>query len=357
MSSLTNATPGARYLHEPRRGLSIARNTGLRASVGHLIAFTDDDAEPDSNWTGEIARPFAKTNASSVTGLVLPATLASDAQVLFQHDLGGFGTTVVPVQFDQTFLSKPDRYAAHVWRIGAGANMAFRRSALEACGLFDERLGAGAAGCSEDSEIWYRILAEGGTCLYEPRAVVRHHHREDMKGLRKQMNDYMRGHTAALVAQYDRHGHKGNLRRILFDIPSHLARSLLAHGAMGRRERSSILLAETKGWLRGLSFLIKRQWRRNKAIPSFDGIAVRQEHSEHGSSLKASLPDFLECNPFPGRFTDGLFYREKMRAIHQIAPTDGIKNVLEVGGGRSGLSSFLYPGAHVVSLDIAPPSS
>lgn len=356
VEQLANATTGTRYIHEPRRGLSIARNTGLRASVGGLIAFTDDDAEPDTNWTGEIARPFSTTDASSVTGLVLPATLASDAQVLFQHDLGGFGTTVVPVLFDQSFLSKPDRYAAHVWRIGAGANMAFRRSALEACGLFDERLGAGAAGCSEDSEIWYRILAQGGTCLYEPRAVVRHRHREDMKGLRKQMNDYMRGHTAALVAQYDRHGHRGNLRRTFVDIPSHLARSLLAHGAMGRRERSSILWAETKGWFKGLFYLAKRQWRRNSAIPSFDGIGVSQKHPEQGASLKASMPDFLKCNPFPGRFTDGLFYREKMRAIHRIAPADGIKNVLEVGGGRSGLSSFLYPGAHVVSLDIAPPS-
>lgn len=65
---------------------------------------------------------------------------------------------------------------------------------------------------------------------------------------------------------------------------------------------------------------------------------------------------FLARNPFANGWTDGLFYREKMRAIHQVAPTavedDG--PVLEIGGGRSGLAAMLYPGAAVVTLDLDP---
>lgn len=72
---------------------------------------------------------------------------------------------------------------------------------------------------------------------------------------------------------------------------------------------------------------------------------------------KAPLRAFLARNPFPHGWTDGLFYREKMRAIHRVAPaqlgTDGARpRILEVGGGRSGLTRLLYPEAAVVTLDI-----
>jgi len=73
-------------------------------------------------------------------------------------------------------------------------------------------------------------------------------------------------------------------------------------------------------------------------------------------SSKAPLGVFLSGNPFPNGLTDGLFYREKMRAIHRVAPAElqGRGRVLEVGGGRSGMASLLYPGADIVTLDIDP---
>jgi SAM-dependent methyltransferase len=74
---------------------------------------------------------------------------------------------------------------------------------------------------------------------------------------------------------------------------------------------------------------------------------------------KAPLGAFLARNPFPHGLTDGLFYREKMRAIHRIAPEQLTAEarparVLDVGGGRSGLASLLYPDAEVISIDIDP---
>lgn len=73
--------------------------------------------------------------------------------------------------------------------------------------------------------------------------------------------------------------------------------------------------------------------------------------------MKAPLRAFLARNPFPHGWTDGLFYREKMRAIHRVAPArlDGQgarPRILEIGGGRSGLTRLLYPEAEVVNLDI-----
>lgn len=74
---------------------------------------------------------------------------------------------------------------------------------------------------------------------------------------------------------------------------------------------------------------------------------------------KTPLGRFLAQNPFPNGLTDGLFYREKMRAIHRIAPKSlredgGRPCVLDIGGGRSGLASLLYPDAEVVTIDIDP---
>lgn len=69
---------------------------------------------------------------------------------------------------------------------------------------------------------------------------------------------------------------------------------------------------------------------------------------------KRPLHAFLKLNPFQNGWSDGLFYREKMRAIHRIAPAElpVDAQILEIGGGRSGMASNLYPDAAVITLDI-----
>lgn len=67
---------------------------------------------------------------------------------------------------------------------------------------------------------------------------------------------------------------------------------------------------------------------------------------------RAERGEFLSRNPFPHPYTLGFFYREKMRAIHSLAPEAGVHRVLEVGGGQSGLTAMLYPQARVVNVDM-----
>ncbi|MBS3647229.1 glycosyltransferase [Pseudaminobacter sp. 19-2017] len=263
--SICRRFPEIRHVHEPRPGLSVARNAGIRASCGEIIAFTDDDVELHPSWTAEVGRAFLDESIDALTGLVLPAQLDTPAQRIFQLDMGGFGTTFVPLRFDHRFLEETRPHGAHVWKIGAGANMAFRRKMFERIGLFDERLGAGAAGCSEDSELWYRMLANGGVCLYEPRAVVFHHHRRELSELRQQMRSYMRGHVAALVAQYDEFGDRGNLVRIFGQLPIYFLRTFLKGLLEGRNGRPETLTAEVAGWTAGLQFLFRSGWRRQRA--------------------------------------------------------------------------------------------
>lgn len=264
---------GVRYIHEPRPGLSAARNAGIRASRCRLVAFTDDDAEPRANWTGEIVRAFSSADVEAVTGMVLPARLETHAQSFFQFAMGGLVQGCVPLVFDGRFFAETCPMGAQVWRIGAGANMAFRRSLFERIGLFDERLGAGASGCSEDSELWYRLLAGGGACLFEPRAVVLHHHREEWSELRSQMRAYMKGHVSALFVQATRYGHSGNLRRIFRQLPAYFARTAFEAVRDGRLERLQILGEEVLGWISGLQYSLRPGWRA-RGVPAMGTAPV-----------------------------------------------------------------------------------
>ncbi len=252
--------PGVRYVHEPQPGLSFARNAGVAAATGRLIAFTDDDVTPRANWTAEIVHAFATNSAEAITGLVLASRLDTEAQRAFELLNGGLVARFHPLLFDSRFFAETVEYGAQVWRIGAGANMAFRKSVFDRVGGFDTRLGAGASGCSEDSEFWYRILATGGACFYEPRAVVFHDHRADWVGLERQMRAYMEGHVSALIAQADMFNHPGNLRRIFVQLPPYFM-SLGIKGLVGSQERRRIVRQEIWGWLLGLRYLFKPDWR------------------------------------------------------------------------------------------------
>lgn len=67
-----------------------------------------------------------------------------------------------------------------------------------------------------------------------------------------------------------------------------------------------------------------------------------------------TLAGFLAANPFPGKLTDGLYFRDKMRAIHHVSPDTAGAHILEVGGGQSGLTKLLYADGFITNLDIDP---
>jgi len=320
----------ATYVAEPRPGLSAARNTGVTRAQGAVVAFTDDDAVVDVRWLERLCAGFERPGVRAVTGLVLPMRLDSPVQVLFERGLGWLAHGFRRRAFDAEFFARTRSTGVPVWAIGAGVNLAVRREVFERLGHFDERLGAGASGCSEDSELLYRILADGGECRYRPDAVVRHDHRAEMRELERQVHDYVRGHVSALFVQFARSRDRGNLRRAFVTMPAHFLRRLPVRPPVDDRLRRT-LGAEVRGYGRGLLLA---------------GWALRAP-----TTAKAPLSRFLRQNPYPHPHTDGLFYREKMRAIHRVAPDAPVEDVLEVGGGTSGLTALLYPGAKVVNLD------
>lgn len=189
-----------RYVREPRAGTSWAANAGVAASAGDIITFCADDGEPDRHWLTGLARGFARgDDIGCVTGMVLPARLDTPAQQLYEQ----FGGYRKGRGFSSAIFSRrgPQSPVYPVPPFGTGACVAYRRDALERIGGFDVALGPGTpARAAEDLLAMSLVLLAGYRLAYEPAALMRHDHRRDLDGLRRQMEGYGVGLTAYYAA-------------------------------------------------------------------------------------------------------------------------------------------------------------
>jgi GT2 family glycosyltransferase len=187
------------YLAAPVPGLSNARNVAVAATPGEILAWLDDDTVADRYWLSEVARGLDEhPMADVVCGTVVPAELETQAQQWFER-FGGHskGRGFTPAVFTRDTVN-PLYPLPH---FGTGANMTFRPRVIERLGGFDPALGAGTpALASEDTHMFMRVLRSGGTIVYQPTALVRHHHRRELDGLRDQLVGYGTGLTAAYTA-------------------------------------------------------------------------------------------------------------------------------------------------------------
>jgi cellulose synthase/poly-beta-1,6-N-acetylglucosamine synthase-like glycosyltransferase len=205
--------PRIRYLATNRPGASAARNEGVRAARGEIVAFTDDDVDVDPGWLRAIVARFVEEpDADCVTGAVLPKELETRAQQWFEEHGAGSAREYRRASFARVGWKVHDRVAGttdSLYKLGpygTGANMAFRASALHKLGGFDEALGPGTpAKAGEDIELFLRLLSTGNRLAVEPAAIVRHTHRRTYPELREQMEGYGRGLTAMLTAAVLRH--------------------------------------------------------------------------------------------------------------------------------------------------------
>jgi GT2 family glycosyltransferase len=161
-----------RRVVEPGPGLSRARNAGLTAASGTVVAYLDDDVCPDRHWLAELARGFTLgPRVAGVSGLVLPAVLDSSARGLCDQ-LGGRGLT--PQVFDPASYA-PQHPLYPLPAFGTGGSIAFARAALTGIGGFDVALGAGTPAMAGDELSAICDLAlGGGTFVYWPGAVGWH---------------------------------------------------------------------------------------------------------------------------------------------------------------------------------------
>lgn len=150
-----------------------ARNAGIYAATGEILAFTDVDCRPHPNWLHALVQPFADLTVGvvvgaigSVPGSTLLEKYAADPNILSQEDV-----------------------LAHPFRpFGQTANLAIRRQVLEQVGLFRPYLTTGG-----DADLCWRIQQQSSWQLYYAKqALVLHRHRTTMQGLLSQWRRYGR---------------------------------------------------------------------------------------------------------------------------------------------------------------------
>jgi GT2 family glycosyltransferase len=171
---------GFRLIRTENRGLSSARNTGMEAARGEIVAYLDDDAYPDPHWLTYLAATFMSSNHAAVGGPNLPPAADDLIAECVANSPGG------PVH---VLLS--DQEAEHV----PGCNMAIRKVALQEIGGFDPQFRI----AGDDVDVCWRLQQRGWTLGFNPAAMVWHRRRNSVGAYWKQQLNY--GKAEALLEQ------------------------------------------------------------------------------------------------------------------------------------------------------------
>lgn len=162
------------------KGLNAARNTGIKYSVGEILAYTDGDCVVPSNWAKKIVEnfqdPFIGFVGGTLEGYDKNSILGNYMdESLFQSTPG--------------FRIRIEAHDLKLMQFPAGANMAFRRKALERVKFFDENITYGF----DDLEPVEEMGFKGFRIILDPEVNILHQHRSTLRGLIKQHFNYGRG--------------------------------------------------------------------------------------------------------------------------------------------------------------------
>jgi glycosyltransferase involved in cell wall biosynthesis len=159
-----------RYIYEPIKGLSQARNTGWQAASGKYVAYIDDDAIACPHWLEKMMEAFdtVKPAPASVGGKAVPLWESERPAWLEDRMLGAYA---IVDWGDRARFLKPSSPEHHV-----GCNVAFTRQVLQECGGFNVNLGRkGKNLLSNDEHLIRKYMdCHGLGIYYDPEILVDH---------------------------------------------------------------------------------------------------------------------------------------------------------------------------------------
>lgn len=176
---IARAQPKVRYLrHSSNLGLGAARNTGIEAATGEIVAFTDADCRADEDWLYHLVNVLVPGEFAGAGGPNIPPPEDSPLATVVMASPGGPAHVLLT-----------DREAEHV----PGCNMAFYKHALLAVGGFDPVFRQ----AGDDVDLCWRLRQAGYKIGFSPAAFVWHHRRATVREYLKQQYGY--GKAEALL--------------------------------------------------------------------------------------------------------------------------------------------------------------
>ena len=162
------------YLQENQiKSSYAARNTGIRAAMAEILAFTDADCRPQPDWLDALVEPFTDSSIGVVAGEIV----AFPGKTLLEKHADRHNVLSQQHTLDHPFCP-----------YGQTANLAIRRQVLEQVGLFRPYLTTGG-----DADICWRIQQQSDWQLhFAPTAIVRHRHRSTIQEYQNQWRRYGR---------------------------------------------------------------------------------------------------------------------------------------------------------------------
>lgn len=199
--------PYVRLINQENQGLSAARNVGLRAATGEIVAYTDCDCKADPDWLTYLVARFLSSDFAAVGG---PNLSPPDESMVANC------VAVSPGAPAHVLLD--DEVAEHI----PGCNMAFRREALEAIDGFDPVFRA----AGDDVDLCWRLQNKGYKIGFSPAAVVWHYRRNTVRDYLKQQRGYGKAETLLFFKHPSRFNVLGQSRwfgRIYGDLATFLS--------------------------------------------------------------------------------------------------------------------------------------
>ena len=259
--------PWVKLLRLDPCGLSAARNAGAAAAAGEILAFTDDDCEPDADWLQGLGRVFADGRYAAAGGPNLPPRPRN------RHEAVVCAASGAP-----SHVMLDDEEAEHL----PGCNLAVTPMAFEALGGFDVRFHT----AGDDVDFCWRLRDADFRLGFSPGAFVWHRRRPGIRAFLWQQWGYGRAERLLIAKHPQRFSKRGGARWQGFVYGGGPLRaaadSIIYHGPMGTAGYQSVIerMLPTRGidsrfddWrarlvLRVVEFLAPRlrAWARNRTI-------------------------------------------------------------------------------------------
>ena len=217
--SIVAEFPLVKNILQPNRGLSVARNVGMQAATGEIIAYTDSDCMPDSDWLYFLVSTLLHSSYAAVGG----PNLNPPAQ-------GPIPAAVAACPGAPTHVLLSDTEAEHI----PGCNMAYWKSVLEEIGGFDPEFRT----AGDDVDLCWRLMQAGHRVGFSPSALVWHHRRFTMQAYFRQQKGY--GEAEAMLRfkhmQYFDPQGSARWKGVIYGLPRFervFHRPIIYHGIFG----------------------------------------------------------------------------------------------------------------------------